>query len=99
MRQAKQLRRNQLHDVGAKRLRPQPSGQGFGMRAPVQDDAGFVGLDKGVERGPDDGLRQLLTVDQSLMRLLLQFLFGADLGRHFRKCARQNGDLPAAIRR
>ena len=69
------------------------------MWAPVQRDAGFIGLDKGIHRRPDDGLRHLLAVDESLMRPRLRFLFGVDLGRHFRECGGKNGDLPAAIRR
>ena len=38
------------------------------MRAPVEDDAGLIGLDEGVERLFDDGLRHLLAVDERLVR-------------------------------
>ena len=41
------------------------------MRAPFEDHAVQIGLDKGIERRLDDGLRHLLAVDQRLVGTLL----------------------------
>ena len=68
---ALRLRKHQLVDADADRLRARPSHQRLGVRAPVEDDAEFIGLDKGVERAVDDRLRHLLAVDQRLVGPLL----------------------------
>ena len=59
---AERLGDEQIDDVGAKRLLPRPSGQGLGLKAPLQHNSGFVGLDEGIERGLDQGLRHLRAV-------------------------------------
>jgi len=48
---ALQLGNDQIFRLRTQGLRPGPSEHRFGVRAPVEDDAGFVGLDKSVERG------------------------------------------------
>ena len=68
---ALRFRKHQLFHAHADRLGACPPHQGFGVRAPVEDHAGFIGLDKGVERTVDDRLRHLLAVDQRLVRSLL----------------------------
>ena len=56
---AQRLGDEEVDDVGAERLLARPSGQGLGLKAPLQDDAVLVGLNEGIERGLDDGLRHL----------------------------------------
>ncbi len=72
VRKAKLLREHQFHHPLTDRLGAGPAGQRLGLRTPVQHDAVLVGLDESIERGPDDGLRHLLALDQRLMRAPLR---------------------------
>ena len=64
---ALRFRKHQLFHAPADRLGARPSHQRLGVRAPVEDDAGSVGLDEGIERTFDDGLRHSLAVGERLI--------------------------------
>ena len=56
------FRDDQLDEVLAERVLARPTENLFGLRIPVQDAAGLVDLDEGIERGLDDAARQLLDI-------------------------------------
>ena len=64
---AQRFRKEKFFHAPADGLRARPPHQGLGVRAPVENDAGPVGLDKGIERVFDDGLRHSLAIGERLI--------------------------------
>ena len=67
MRVAVEIGDDQFAELRSNRLGARPSEDLFGLRIPVGDDAVFVHLDEGVERGIDDAARQLFAFAQGFL--------------------------------
>ena len=64
---AQRFRKEKFFHAPADGFRARPSHQGLGVRAPVENDAGSIGLDEGIERVFDDGLRHFLAIGERLI--------------------------------